>query len=127
MNDSPILWTKEQCIEAYDEMMIKIALSSYAELDGQESLEENERLKNMPEYAVTPEVEKKIRHTVDRALRRKSFKKVMGGMYRITSHVAVVFLAVTILFSTTMILGGVSQSGLQDGVYHRAGVHSHSV
>ena len=119
MNDSPILWTKEQCIEAYDEMMIKIALSSYAELDGQKSLEENERLKKMPEYAVTPEVEKKIRRTVDSALRRKSFKKVMGGMYRITSHVAVVFLAVSILFSSTMIASAEFRKAVYKMVFTR--------
>ncbi len=103
MNKAPSLWTKEQCVEAYDELMIKIGLSSLAEIEGRELIAENERLKATPQFKTTPEIEKRIRRTVEQGLRRKSFKKVMGGMYKATSHVAVVFLAVTILFSSTMI------------------------
>ena len=102
MTDSPILWTKEQCVEAYDEMMIKIALSSYAELDGEESLEENERLKATPEYAVTPEIEKRIRRTVQREYFRKSVRRTAGRVYRAASLVAVIFMGVSILFGTTV-------------------------
>ena len=103
MNKAPSLWTKEQCAEAYDDLMIKIGLSSLAEIEGRELLAENERLKATPQFKTTPEIEKRIRRTVEQGLRRKSFKKVMGGMYRATSHVAVIFMAVSILFSSTMI------------------------
>jgi hypothetical protein len=103
MNNAASLWTKEQCVEAYDELMIKIGLSSLAEIEGEELLIENEHLKQTPQYSTTQEDKNRIRRTVERELRRKSFKKVTGRVYRVTSHVAVVFLAVTMLFSSTMI------------------------
>ena len=117
MNKAPSLWTKEQCAEAYDDLMIKIGLSSLAEIEGRELLAENERLKATPEYAVTPEDKKKIRRTVERELRRKSFKKVTGKVYRVTSHVAVVFLAVSILFSSTMIVSAEFRNAIYKMVF----------
>ena len=102
MDDSPVLWTKEQCVEAYDEMMLRIALSRYAELDGQDSLDENDRLKATPEYAVTPETEKRIRRTVQREYFRKSVRRTAGRVYRAASLVAVIFMGVSILFGTTV-------------------------
>jgi hypothetical protein len=119
LSDSSILWTKEQCVEAYDELMIKIALSSYAEIDGQESLQENERLKQTPQFSTTQEDKKRIRRAVERELGRKSFKKVTRRIYNVTSHVAVVFLAAAILFSSTM----VASAEFRNAVYKMVFTH----
>jgi len=84
-------------------LMIKIAMSSYAEIDGQEALEENERLKESPLFKPVPESEKNIRRTVQREMLRNTVYHFGKGFYSVANKAAMLFLVVTILFSTTML------------------------
>jgi hypothetical protein len=119
LSDIPALWTKGQCEEAYDELMIKIALSSYAEIDGRKSLDENKRLKSSPQFTVTPEVESKIRRTVNKTFTHQSVSRAARGFYKATSKVAVVFLVFAILFSTTVF----ASSELRSAIYKLVFTH----
>jgi hypothetical protein len=119
MNNAASLLTKEQCAEAYDELMIRIGLSSLAEIEGAALLADNERLKAAPQFRTTQEDKKRIRRTVERELRRKSFKKVTRRIYNVTSHVAVVFMAAAILFSSTM----VASAEFRNAVYKMVFTH----
>jgi hypothetical protein len=100
--------------------MIKIGLSSLAEIEGQELLDENERLKSLPQFEVTPDIQKGIHQTVQREFLRKSLHRASQGIYKVVNRVAVVFLAVTILFSSTMI----ASADFRDAIYKLMFTHA---
>lgn len=102
MNNNSLIWTKSQCVEAFDDLLIKIALSSFAELEGRELLKENERLKKEPEFQLPKDAEKEIRSIIFQQRFRKSINAFSKVAYRAASKVALVFLAVAIVFSGTM-------------------------
>ena len=102
MNNASFIWNRQQCIEAYDELMIKIAMSSYAEIDGQEALQENERLKKSPQFKSVSKAEKNIRRIVQREMLQNTVYHFGKSVYSVANKVALLFLAITIIFSTAM-------------------------
>jgi|GEM_PF-343783 len=102
MNGNSLIWTRSQCMEAFDELLIKIALSSFAELEGREFLKENEQLKKEPEFQLPPDHEKMIRNAIKKHDRKKNFVLVRKATSKIITRVAVVFLTLAIGFGTTM-------------------------
>lgn len=102
MNADSLIWTRSQCAEAFDELLIKIAMSSFAELEGRELLKENERLKEEPEFQLPPGHEKMIRSAIKKHERKENFVLVRKAASKIITKVAVVFLILAIGFSTTM-------------------------
>jgi len=78
-------------------------MSSYAEIDGQELIEENERLKASSEYQVAPQTEKIIHRIVRTEYFRDTIYHFSKRAYSIASKAAVIFLAIFVLFSTTMV------------------------
>ena len=104
MNESNFIWNKKQCIKAYDELMIKIAMSSYAEIDGQELMEDNKRLKILPQFQITPKAESNIRRIAWGHMLRKSVHHFNKGFYAITNKVAMVFLVISMIFATTLMV-----------------------
>lgn len=101
MKDFAVLWNEEDCNEAYDELLMKIALSSYAELDGQYLLQENEKIEKSP-------VSKEIPLFIDRILRKsrkeQSFVLIRKHSYYFISRIAIVFLILSIIFASTMVV-----------------------
>lgn len=117
MSKPDFIWDKQQCIEAYEDLMIKIAMSSYAEIEGEELLEENEQLKGSPQFQLTPEIEAKIRRIAQRQKIRKSVYRLGKGFYAVTNKVAMIFLAIFILFSTTMAVSAEFRSAIYQLVF----------
>lgn len=103
MNDNSLIWTKSQCAEAFDELLIKIALSSFAEMEGRELLKENERLKQEPEFQLPPDHEKTINKIIRKQKFQKSVKVIGKGFYRVMNKVALIFLALSITTAATMV------------------------
>jgi hypothetical protein len=82
------IWTKEQCQEAYEDLVIKIAMSSYAELEGRELAEENERLKKHAIFKPTPEIENNIRRKVRRGLWRATGRRASKVLHTAVNRAA---------------------------------------
>ena len=102
MNNESLIWTKSQCMEAFDDLLIKIAMSSFAELEGGKLSKENEQLKRDPEFQLPPDHEKIIRHALKKYDRKKNFVIIRKAASKIITRVAVVFLILTIGFSVPM-------------------------
>jgi len=90
-------------MQAYEELMIKIAMSSYAEIDGQEAIAENDHLKKIPQFQITSEVKKNIHRTVQKEALKKSIYRLGKGFYVVAGKVAMAFFVAFVLFSTTML------------------------
>lgn len=64
INDKP---TDENTLrEEYEEALIKLAMSSFAEREGQRLAQENEALKNDPFYQPSAEAERKFARSMNR-------------------------------------------------------------
>lgn len=104
MSNKAIIWDKNQCIEAYNDLMIKIAMSSYAEIHGEELLKENERLKKLPEFQVPSNIEAIIQRDLRKHDFRKSVNLVLRKSYKVANKVAMIFLMISVIFATTMVV-----------------------
>ena len=101
LSKANFIWDKQQCLDAYDELMVKIAMSSYAEIEGQKLLEKNEHLK--ASHRDTSQIEKNIRRIVRKELLRSSARDFGKRFYSAASKVSIIFLAIFITFSFTMV------------------------
>jgi hypothetical protein len=88
VNEADYILTEEQAKEACDELMVRIAISSYTKLHGQQVAEDNERLRQDPAYQITPEARKRFERTVNRAFRKKSVALALKGVYRVANKAA---------------------------------------
>lgn len=95
------IWNRDECQDAIDEVLLKTALSSLLEIEGEKLLAENEILKNDPRFQLSPEVDKKIQRALIRFEYRNKFSIIGKKARNVVSKVAVIFLAVFIGFSST--------------------------
>lgn len=112
MSNDNLIWTRSQCAEAFDDMLIKIALSSFAELEGRELLKQNELLRNEPEFRLPPEHEKTIRSAMKKHERKRTLMLIQKTSAKIITRVAVVFLIMAIGFSATMTVSAELRRGI---------------
>ena len=103
MTNPAFIWNKQQCVEAYDELIIKIAMSSYAEIEGREMLKENDCLTKLPEHQITPEIEHEVRKIIFREKRRKFSHNFEKSVYLAVNRVAIIFLLVGVAFIATSV------------------------
>ena len=101
MNIRNSMWNQSQCEEAYDEVMLKIAMSAYAQIHGEKLSLENERLKNNSEFVLKKDAEKVIDHILRRTRFIKETKFILSKTYRAASVFALVFLTIAISVTTT--------------------------
>lgn len=102
MTEAEYILTEEQAVDAYDDLMIRIAISGYMKLHGQKVAEDNERLRQDPQYRLTPESAKRFERTVNRAFRKKAASLALKGVYRVVNKAAMVVLAAVTMFGATM-------------------------
>ena len=101
MNTQNSMWNQSQCEEAYDEVMLKIAMSSYAQIHGEKLMSENERLKNNPEFASASNAEEVIDKILKRMRFIKETKLILNRTYRAASVFALVLLTAAVAVTTT--------------------------
>jgi hypothetical protein len=117
MSSTDFIWTEEQCREAYDDLMIKIAMSSYAGKQGKRLLDENEKLKRTPQFQTTTQAKERIRRTIQKEHFRKTMSRTAKGIYKVASKVAVFFLVFTIAFGTTLVASANAREALYKLVF----------
>lgn len=100
-NDTP---TDENTLrEEYEEALIKLAMSSFAEREGQRLMQENEALKNDPFYQPSAEAKRKFKRTINRHYYKQKTKNFMQDSYQHLNKVAIVFLIAIILLATSVL------------------------
>ncbi|MFA7079172.1 MAG: DUF4367 domain-containing protein [Syntrophomonas sp.] len=97
-NDKPT--DENKLREEYEEALIKLAMSSFAEREGQRLMQENEALKNDPFYQPSAEADRKFKRTMNRYYKQKT-KNFMQTSYQHFNKVAIVFLISIILLATS--------------------------
>lgn len=98
------IWNRAECQVALDEVLLKTALSSLLEIEGKKLLVENEILKNDPRFQLSPEIDKKIQRALRGSEIKKKFRVVGKKAGNLVSKVAVIFLAVFIGLTSTMVV-----------------------
>lgn len=91
----------DQLIEDYEDAVFALLMEQVAQIEGQELMEENERLKNDPTAAVPKSLDQKCYKAINRAFRKQKIQKLRktgGTTFRIVEKMCVVSCAAAVLF-----------------------------
>ena len=91
---------REQLQEQYEDALFALLMDDLAAIEGQAALEENERLKNDPEYAVPTDVRQRCLKTISRCCTKKTLRRTGKVLCRGFSRVAVIGMICMLLFTT---------------------------
>lgn len=92
---------EDQLREEYEEALMKLAMSSFAEREGQRLMQENESLKNDTFYQPSAEAERKFKKIINRHYCWQKTKSFLQVSYQHLNRVAIVFLIAIILLATS--------------------------
>lgn len=93
--------THEKLLENYEDALFALLMEQVAQEEGAALLEENERLKNDPNFEIPAETDARCRKTIKQAFAKKRRRKTFRQTYRVLQHTAVAMVAVIILFTST--------------------------
>lgn len=91
---------REQLQEQYEDALFALLMDDLAATEGQAALEENERLKNDPEYAVPTDVRQRCLKTISRCCTKKTLRRTGRVLCRGFGRVAVMGMICMLLFTT---------------------------
>lgn len=106
-------WSEKECRDAYSDVILKIAMSAYAQIDGEALLLENEKSQLDPELQMPPEKLRELERLLARERRKANVASLRRSLYAITTRVAVVFFAVFIVLSSAV----VASADLRKAIY----------
>lgn len=90
----------EQLVENYENALFELLMEGVAEREGEQIGKENERLKNEPDFAISPVLDKRCMASIKKACRRRRSGQFGRKAYGVLSKVAVVVLVVLVLFTS---------------------------
>ena len=90
----------EQLVENYENALFELLMEGVIEREGEQIEEENEQLKNDPDFAIPPELDKRCMASIKKACRRRRSGQFGRKAYGVLSKVAVVVLVVLVLFTS---------------------------
>lgn len=91
---------REQLQEQYEDALFALLMDELAATEGQAALEENERLKNDPGYAVPTDVRQRCLKTISRCCAKKTLRRTGKVLCRGFGRVAVIGMICILLFTT---------------------------
>ena len=91
---------REQLQEQYEDALFALLMDDLAAIEGQAALEENERLKNDPEYAVPTDVRQRCLKTISQCCMKTTLRRTGKALRRGFSRVAVIGMICMLLFTT---------------------------
>ncbi len=100
-NDKPT--DENKLREEYEEALIKLAMSSFAEREGQRLMQENEALKNDLFYQPSAEAERKFKRTINRHYYKQKTKNFLQTSYQHLNKVAIALFITIILLATSVL------------------------
>lgn len=90
----------EQLVENYENALFELLMEGVIEREGEQIEKENEQLKNDPDFAIPPELDKRCMASIKKARRRRWSGQFGRKAYGVLSKVAVVVLVVLVLFTS---------------------------
>lgn len=90
----------EQLVENYENALFELLMDGVAEREGEQIEKENEQLKNDPDLAIPPELDKRCMASIKKVCRRRRSEQFGRKAYGVLSKVAVVVLVVLVLFTS---------------------------
>lgn len=90
---------KDKLRENYEDALFALLMESVMEEEGEQLLQESNRLNADPAFEVPEEVHQRCRRTIKRAFARKNRMSAGKKLYRILSHAATVIVACGLLFT----------------------------
>lgn len=90
----------EQLVENYENALFELLMEGVIEREGEQIEKENEQLKNDPDFAIPPELDKRCMASIKKACRRRRRGQFGRKAYGVLSKVAVVVLVVLVLFTS---------------------------
>lgn len=91
---------RERLQEQYEDALFALLMDEMAESEGKKALEENEKLKNNPDYVVSKESQKMCERTIARYYTNQRVHMVGRQFSRVFGKVAVVALTAVLLLTT---------------------------
>ena len=80
---------RDQFVENFEDAFMSLFMADIAEYEGQKFIEENERLKNDPNFKVPPELDCRCIRTINNTERKKRIRSTGKKIYRVFSQISV--------------------------------------
>lgn len=100
-------------VQLFDEAILRVAASSYAEIEGERLLRELEECRSLPQYQLTPREEKKLNRVINRCRIRRTMRGMGKSGLRVVRGLSMVFLAASIAVGSSM----VASASFRDVIY----------
>lgn len=100
-------------VQLFDEAMLRVAASSYAEIEGERLLRELEECRSLPQYQLTPREEKKLNRVINRCRIRRTMRGMGKSGLRVVRGLSMIFLAASIAVGSSM----VASASFRDVIY----------
>ena len=91
---------REQIVENFEDAFMSLFMADIAEYEGQKFIEENERLKNDPNFKVPPELDRRCLRTINKTERKKRIWSTGKKIYRVFSKLSVAAVIALALFTS---------------------------
>lgn len=91
--------THEELWEDYENAKFALLMERVTQIEGEELIRENERLKNDPSAAVPEDLDKKCLKTIHKAFAKQRRRKATATVYRAIQKIAVPVFAIVSLFT----------------------------
>ncbi|HWP97363.1 MAG TPA: DUF4367 domain-containing protein [Syntrophomonadaceae bacterium] len=89
--------------EQYEEILVKLAMASYAEYDGQQLIQENEKLRNDSFYKPTAEAKQKFMRIINHQYHKQIIKNLLQSSYNYLNKAAVFLLVLVALLAVSVV------------------------
>ncbi|MFR5968553.1 MAG: hypothetical protein ACLUGA_08710 [Oscillospiraceae bacterium] len=91
---------RDQFVENFEDAFMSLFMADIAEYEGQKFIEENERLKNDPNFKVPPELDCRCIRTINNTERKKRIRSTGKKIYRVFSQISVAAVIALMLFTS---------------------------
>ena len=91
---------RDQFVENFEDAFMSLFMADIAEYEGQKFIEENERLKNDPNFKVPPELDRRCLRTINKTERKKRIRSTGKKIYRVFSKLSVAAVIALALFTS---------------------------
>lgn len=91
---------RDQFVENFEDAFMSLFMADIAEYEGQKFIEENERLKNDPNFKVPLELDRHCLRTINNTERKKRIRSTGKKIYRVFSKLSVAAVIALALFTS---------------------------
>ena len=92
-----------ELIENYTEALFALAMNDIMIEEGEYWEKENERLKSDPDFMVPENLSQRCMRAIERRISQKEHRHMRSSVWKVTTRIAVAFLAIFIAFSFTFV------------------------